>query len=413
MGENENPKKKITFLIGAGAEKEIYNMPTGDEFKRDIINCTNVKEIFKKINKNKEINEYNIDNRKIVSYNSCSVLYQTLVESDSFFEKYRDNEVIQAYLNLKKDANSENSEKRKEINENFMDKYRNEFYERIDNKEDKDIEFFLKEMRLFSYIDSYFNYLRLPEKYKKDAGKVMKIYFSAYMSIVSKLGIDESFLKKLNGNVLDNRKAINDKVEELLNEKVNEIIESEKDEKSKEDNYYLILKDIYNKCNIKIITTNYTHFVDRILDIKDDSITHVHGEIGLFENLKNKEIKKLTEFNSDDVIFPYLFVQSGVKPIISASQIEKWHKAIEFINDSDYLVIIGYGINSDDEHITSIIREKCIGKKIIYFIRIKEDEKKPEEVFKNKREKVLNILGNELTIEFHKTSEFEKVISKL
>ena len=55
-------------------------------------------------------------------------------------------------------------------------------------------------------------------------------------------------------------------------------------------------------------------------------------------------------------IVPLLFTQSGTKPMTSI------YKSCEYVDlyrswkESDYVIIVGFGFNKDDEHINGIIR---------------------------------------------------------
>ena len=77
----------------------------------------------------------------------------------------------------------------------------------------------------------------------------------------------------------------------------------------------------------------------------------------LFENLVTKEVKTLDKFAESDIVFPFLAIRSGIKPIINSTQIKEWNKFVNDLDDSDVLIIVGYGFNNDDEHITNLIRE--------------------------------------------------------
>lgn len=80
--------------------------------------------------------------------------------------------------------------------------------------------------------------------------------------------------------------------------------------------------------------------------------------MNLFESLKSKRISKLTDFSADDFVFPYILIQSGIKPIVNGYQIHEFEKAVRMIDESEELFILGYGVNSDDEHITNLLRTR-------------------------------------------------------
>ena len=96
---------------------------------------------------------------------------------------------------------------------------------------------------------------------------------------------------------------------------------------------------------------------------------YLHGKLKWFEEIFTKRVDELQNFFEKDLIMPFIFIQSGIKPIVSPMQLREYSKALDAIDNSDYLIILGYGINSDDEHISNIIRERIlVKKKVICFI---------------------------------------------
>ena len=59
-----------------------------------------------------------------------------------------------------------------------------------------------------------------------------------------------------------------------------------------------------------------------------------------------EKIGKISEFDGNDFIFPFIFIQSGVKPIVNHYQIHEFEKASNMIINSDELFVLGYGINN-------------------------------------------------------------------
>ena len=132
---------------------------------------------------------------------------------------------------------------------------------------------------------------------------------------------------------------------------------------------------------------------------------YLHGEFGKFENLYTKEIKSLKEFEVDEIIFPYLLVQSGIKPVINYYQIESMYKGFTDMINADKLIVIGYGFNSDDEHILNVIRERLRAEKdLVVFIH--GNEKKY-----NSERKCIESFFNSTRIEYKKTAEFSHYLA--
>jgi hypothetical protein len=119
--------------------------------------------------------------------------------------------------------------------------------------------------------------------------------------------------------------------------------------------YYDDLKDCIDKSKLeiaKIATTNYNNII--VEKIKED-ITYLNGSVTQwYDPYLNKIDKK--ENLEGKFIVPLLFTQSGTKPMTSI------YKSCEYVDlyrawkDADFIVIIGFGFNKDDEHINGIIR---------------------------------------------------------
>lgn len=141
-----------------------------------------------------------------------------------------------------------------------------------------------------------------------------------------------------------------------------------------ESYYEIIQKNIFNKENVAIVTTNYTPLCDNITKVKN--IAHVNGRLNLFESpykLCVYDVLKGEMPESDDIAFPYIFIQSGVKPIVEERQITEYSKMIKYFKNAQTIVVVGYRINADDNHINSFLRSAiCNGKKVIYFNYNKE-----------------------------------------
>ena len=104
----------------------------------------------------------------------------------------------------------------------------------------------------------------------------------------------------------------------------------------------------------KIATTNYNKIIADKLGEKEN-ITYLNGSVDQwYDPYLNKISEK--ENLKGKFIVPLLFTQSGTKPMTSI------FKSCEYVNlyrdwkEADYIVIVGFGFNKDDEHINGIIR---------------------------------------------------------
>lgn len=334
---------KICFLFGAGAEgKGQYGLPSGASFNRDLLVSEKGNGFFRALN-NADFKEFvNIKNSKNIYYNNHTSLYYLYKQSEQFRELLSDDEkgICDAYLEYKEENKSEKSKEdcRKK---DFTELFRNRFYDKIINNEidnDKTLEYFLENCLLIDNLDSCFNSLSCPEIFKTEVGRVISCYCSAYFSIYKKL-YNSDWPKDRNDVINTINKPFN-----CLNHPAN--------------SYYLAIKRIiekYRNIQFSFCTTNYTKIAESIIG-HEEAFSYIHGRLDLFENLITKEIKTLDEFAESDIIFPFLAIRSGIKPIINSTQIKEWNRFVTNLDDSDILIIVGYGFNSDDEHITNIIR---------------------------------------------------------
>ncbi len=401
--------KKVTFLFGAGAESN-FGLPSGAEFKRDTIVAKDVKEFSQNFNTHKNFSNYKFDNGTILKYNSSSVLYQTVKECsiDSFNFSDEDKRILQKYDDYKsgrKYANRSDDNK-KTISEEFQKLYKRKIYDKIKNplaKNDNYTDYFLENAKFFSFIDSYFNYLRFPKEYPKQVAKVIKLYFSAYKSIIDKMS-EKLYFSPKSDNIIEFRVQFTKwliNAQKLMRESIPE-----------EQCYYKQIEEILsdNTITANIVTCNYTTLAEEIIK-HNNEIFYLHGKMDLFENVITKEIKPLTDFAEDDFVMPYILIQSGVKPIISPEQLKAFSGAIKAFEESNTIVILGYGVNSDDEHITSMLRPHVKEKKIVYFIYQKNEE------FDKEKKRICSIFGideNSDYIDFGNTEEdFQNYLNAL
>lgn len=370
-------KRKIAFLCGAGCESSSQlGLPSGARFKEDVLRSTNIKSLYDKIN---GVSEYTtISNGAIIDARSSNVLYQTFIEHGNLLNQLspKSKECIKKYISYRKNEIKNENEKSETI-KNFKELYKNFLSDSNDNtvsQNDKDL--FFEHITLCSFSDELFNYLRKPKLYKTEVTKIEKLYFSAYLSIIKsiyKTATNKDFEK--NYLVFSDYKDFRSKLQEDLNNWQNEIIEKVEDPKQL---YYSIIKEKISERNLigTIITTNYTNFAEKITGF---TTAYLHGKIDWFEDIETKEIKSITAFSNEKEIMPFIFIPSGVKPIINLKLIEQYKIALEAFTESDLLCILGYSINTDDEHIKTFIRERlAMEKKVVLFLYSKDGDSSEE-----------------------------------
>ena len=114
----------------------------------------------------------------------------------------------------------------------------------------------------------------------------------------------------------------------------------------------------YGKIEIIAIgTTNYTNLVKNT-NIKD-KIFFLNGSLDLYYDPYRNEIGS-KDGNKFQV--PFLLTQSGIKPMTSIKMSRSYIDFYDKCQTADRLIILGYGFNSDDGHINTLIRSLAYSK---------------------------------------------------
>ena len=109
--------------------------------------------------------------------------------------------------------------------------------------------------------------------------------------------------------------------------------------------YYDDLKYIIDKSQIdisKIATTNYNNL---IMEKIEKDVTYLNGSATQWYD------PYLNKF-----IVPLIFTQSGTKPMTSILKSCEYVDLYRDWKEADYIIVVGFGFNKDDEHINGIVR---------------------------------------------------------
>lgn len=376
---------QITFFFGAGAEC-VYNMPLGAQYTLDTIlskrsKMYNALDIFYESRTNEK---YAGKYRKEFMFQSNSnSFYEIVCRALEQCKDLNDNdkeicEMLEIYEKYYKDK-----ELKDKLSE-FTDSVYNYTLIDVDNEEDKTKRPLSCSVKADKYINliKHFSYYGSIEKDFSSIinpincglyrfWRLMNYFWSAYFSIVLPvLQLDDKFYDEIKD---DKYNKILNKLQ-FVTEKIfsNDFFETHKNKTETNENYYYILKNHFS--NSFAITSNYTPFVENYWG--KDNCSYLAGSLRLFEIPEQLSVVDAKDIQKNDFVFPFLATQAPVKPIIDIKQIEEYHKAIEELNKSDYLVVIGYGINENDNHINAILRNFIVkdnDKKIIYFEYSKAD----------------------------------------
>ena len=104
-----------------------------------------------------------------------------------------------------------------------------------------------------------------------------------------------------------------------------------------------------------VATTNYYRWASCITN----DIVYLNGQLNLFEYPELLEVVTSPKDLADKkhIFFPFMFGQSLTKPIVHSHQIKTYNKFYNMLEETNVLVVLGYNINEDDNHINSFLHE--------------------------------------------------------
>lgn len=342
----------VSILFGSGADTD-YNVKLGSgaSFSKALLQ-NSYKDKCKRVTGNS--NEYSLIYRQ-----SKKVYIQTILENE---EKANEAGIEENDIELcKKYSKAQLSDDEK----TKLDKQCKIWYDLLMSNnpgEEKDVQkFFFERAVFFDALDEKFNSLRYNDgKWSANAKRVINAYYTVFFYMIKNI-YDEDVNDSVNGikDLLTYLKFAKKSDETSTNNKT----------------YYHILENklnssTKNSCKYFITTTNYTDYVSEIFGTTNTA--YLHGKLKWFEDLKTLQVfdcdddyeyGKLLEIaetqsksdNKQTRLIPFIMIPSGVKPLICKKQIDEFKKFSDNLDKSDYLVIVGYNLNSEDNHINSII----------------------------------------------------------
>ncbi|MBR0467248.1 MAG: hypothetical protein IJJ40_07170 [Clostridia bacterium] len=240
---------------------------------------------------------------------------------------------------------------------------------------DKDEVSFDLNIGIAGTLDSYFHTIIYPPKYSTIRfSKILNYYWACYFSIIldvikflitaGQKGFEEYITKE---KTLDYKRVLNN-----MDKLTKELYKVDICNIAPKNSYYQIihqmLKEHQNEIQcIGVITTNYYRFCE----IVSSNTIYLNGQLKLFEYPELLEVVDMSHKSGykDKILFPFIFGQSLVKPIVSSIQTEEFHRLNKLLNgnnSADILVILGFNINEDDNHINTFLHNFVkSGKKLI------------------------------------------------
>lgn len=331
--------KKKTILFGAGAESSYFS--SGSQFLMDVLGI-----------ESKKMNE-----KRLAGFNNAIAKYiQEHIHTHSDFYPKFTKEAKMFGLDELYEICVRNYYLASAGSKSQVDKK----VEGKDGNQKKTKKKFIREHPSYlGLLDSYFFTLIQPKTLGKNKfWRVILCYYRAYLSLVMPFFKED---KNMTAEYILNNPA---EIYGLMKEKCKSLVENDK------ESYFSILQkhDDFN-----YVTTNYTPFGQ----VLSEECVYLHGRFDLFESPYSRSVINASSKKKsldDDLYFPYIFIQSGVKPIIERHEIKEYNRFIEYLDSTDVLYVLGYRFNPDDSEIISLVRDYLQkGKKMVYFQYRKND----------------------------------------
>lgn len=131
------------------------------------------------------------------------------------------------------------------------------------------------------------------------------------------------------------------------------------------DGYYHDLRLCIN-LNIEITTigtANYNNLIEKISeqnDIHIPSVVHLNGGVNDYYNPYKNSIVTFEDADQvpkNEIYVPFILTQSGLKPLTSVDMSRRYVNLYDSFDESDAIVVVGYGFNVDDSHINGMFRD--------------------------------------------------------
>jgi hypothetical protein len=112
----------------------------------------------------------------------------------------------------------------------------------------------------------------------------------------------------------------------------------------------------------KVGTANYTAIFDRVMDgggRGDVRASFLNGSVrDFYDPYRNMMVAQdpATLDSAGRFLVPFMFTQSGIKPLTSVEMSRRYVEFYDAMRSSDAVVVLGYGFNGDDGHINGMFR---------------------------------------------------------
>lgn len=126
------------------------------------------------------------------------------------------------------------------------------------------------------------------------------------------------------------------------------------------------------------VTLNYTSFLEAQLG--KDNVVYFHGGLNQYVRMDNRQLLPFDQYESKTALemleshicdnwhfdeehpaksrclIPSLVPPLRLKPILSKEYIDLWYRASQWLKESSHVIIVGYSLNTADEHFNDLLR---------------------------------------------------------
>mgnify|MGYP004507357535 CR=1 FL=1 len=365
----KNSQHDITFLFGAGAETK-FGLPLGAEYTNKTILCKRNKmyAALAEFYKAKNVNGY----QKEFMFAKDSTTFFKIIElaighcNDLEEMDYYTKSLYEKFIQYKEQNNCND----------FKQYVKNNVYEKIitdiddKNKDDNsNYEQLRKNLDYYGSIEKDFSVIINRERAgTKRFWRLINYFWSCYFSIIIPL-LDIIGEKSFDGeniykSVLNNLYKVSKRLIDIENG------DDKKFDLDDNKNYYKMLHKKFS--DSYALTTNYTPFVAHYWGKKS---SYLAGKLSEFEIPDELDVCTYEEKNMFDnkLIFPFLATQAPVKPIIHSCQLKEYVSALNVLDSTKTLIIVGYNINENDNHINAILRNYVKNRKRLIFCKYEDN----------------------------------------
>lgn len=355
--------KNISFFFGAGAEAD-FELPLGAKFTMETIlrKRTIMYNELESFYANRMVQGYITEYKKEFLFRKTSnaffeIIYRAVKlchEEPNQAKIDGDTKDFFQYLSLSTRPTDVTKAKFKK---NVVDKMYSYIIQDLDNAHPSErykYKSLLDKMTYYGSIEKDFSSIIDPQEAGvKQFWRFVNYLWSAFFSIALPL-LDKSEIFKSKPYYLDYEQNKYRAVLNNLYDVISFLYSNDYLSECSSAGYYNKIKDKFHNRIYNAITTNYTPFVKNVFP----NAAYVAGELSAFEYPHKLEVKDITQsrLGNKDFVFPFLLTQAPVKPIIEPKQIFQYAKMDKILRKSKILVIIGYNINSNDNHINSYLR---------------------------------------------------------